>query len=134
MNLKIFFLWKCLIISVFEKILVVENVSRRIAVFNINIWAVHCMNSLVLIPEIRIFTNYFHQSGNFQESFSFGEKNLKIQNWGFVKSQKSGFRNSWNHVGRISIVSKIMIILFEKNGAKKKQYVQLIVLGIGWLF
>lgn len=104
---------KMLFYFIKNKLKVVENVaSRKTTIFNMNIWAVHCMNSLVSIPEIQIFTNRFHQSGNFQEAFSFGEKNVKIQN--------SGFRNSWNRMVSISIVvTKIMIILFEKNGAKK---------------
>ena len=42
------------------KIKVVENVaSRRTAIFNMNIWALHRIDSLIPISKIRIFTNYF---------------------------------------------------------------------------
>ena len=97
-----------------NKIKVVENVaSRRTAIFNMNIWALHHIDSLIPIPEIRIFTNYF--------------TNLNI----FCKEQKTTgivlkcWKNCENSETReimwfsISIVvTKIMIILFEKNGAK----------------
>lgn len=42
------------------KIKVVENVaSRRTAIFNMNIWALHRIDSLIHISKVRIFTNYF---------------------------------------------------------------------------
>ena len=98
----------------------VENVaSRKTAIFDINIWALHHMDSLIPIPKIRIFTNYFTNMNIFCEKERTG---IVFKRWKFlVKIQNSGFRNSWSHVVSqdFNYCHKIMIILFEKNGAKK---------------
>ena len=122
---------KILFYFIKNKIKVVENVaSRKTAIFNMNIWAVHHMDSLILIPEIRIFTNYFTNMNFFVK---------KNRNCSQVFKKLWKFRTQALETREIiwwafQLLSQKLWLFCLKKMVQKKQYVQLIVLGIGWLF
>ena len=112
-----------------NKIKVVENV----AIFNMNIWAVHHIDSLIPMLKSKF-------SRIILPIWTFLVKNKKNRNCSQVLKKLWKFR-SWD-LETCEIMWWAFTNCCHKNNdyfvwkkwCKKQQYVQLIVLGIGWLF